>query len=291
MYSLNDLYNKIIRKPLLSESGIACEKIDPDMAVLNRLMNDRCSMYSFNIVTSGWAKVIYRGKEITIKKNDIFIFTPGATIFTKEVSDDYLGWCLMCDESTTYGIPFARKIITASYFPSLAHDDCKLSLTYTDASILTRRMEEIHACLHSDHCYKDDILQSMYAIFILDLLNIENSFQPIKEVNLHSIDIFLRFLKLVNENFIAEHDLGFYADSLSVTSIYLSRIVKRLSNLTIKNHIDRLLAMEACFRLSSSDTSIAQIAEDLNFANPASFCKFFSRQKGMSPREYRNKIM
>lgn len=291
MYRLNDLYSEIIKKPLLSEIGIACEKVDSTMAILNRLMTDRCSMYSFNLVTAGWAIIIYSGKKLTINKGDIFIFTPGATIYTKEVSDDYSCWCLMCDESTTYGIPYARKIITASFFPALTHDDCKLSLNDRDASILAHRMEEIHTCLNSNHCYKDDILQSLYSIFVLDLLNIENSFHTIQEVNLHSIDLFLRFLKLVNENFIAEHDLKFYADALSVTSIYLSRVVKRLSNQTIKKHIDRLLAMEACFRLSNTDKPIATIAAELNFANPASFCKFFSRQKGMSPREYRNTIL
>lgn len=290
MYRLKDLYSEIIKKPLLSEIGIACERVDPDMAVLNRLLTDRCSMYSFNLVSTGWAKINYSGKEITIKKNDIFIFTPGATILTKEVSDDYACWCLMCDESTTYGIPFSRKIITASYYPSLTHDDCKLSLNDREYSVLAKRMEEIHQYLHSDHCYKDDILQSLYSVFVLELLNIENSFQPLVEVNLHLIDIFLRFLKLLNENFINRHDLKFYSDSLSVTSIYLSRVVKRLSNLTIKNHINRLLSMEACYRLSNTDKPIAQIATELNFANPASFCKFFSRQKGISPREYRNKI-
>lgn len=290
MYRLNDLYSEIIKKPLLSEIGIACEKIDPSMAVLNRLMTDRCSTYSFNLVMAGWAKIIYCGKEIIIKKNDVFIFTPGATIYTKEVSDDYYCWCLMCDETTTYGIPFARKIITASYFPALTHDDCKLSLNHTETSILSHRMKEIHDYFNSSHCYKDDIIQSLYSVFVLELLNIENSYQPLEEVNLHSMDIFLRFLKLVNENFITEHELGFYADALAVTSIYLSRVVKRLSNMTIKNHIDRMLAMEVCYRLSSTDTPIAQIAADLNFANPASFCKFFVRQKGLSPREYRNKF-
>lgn len=290
MYRLKDLYSEIIKKPLLSEIGIACEKVDSSMAVLNRLMTDRCSMYSFNLVITGWAKIIYCGKEITIEKNDILIFTPGATIYTQVVSDDYYCWCLMCDESTTYGIPFARKIIAASYYPVLTHNECKFSMNDTEASVLAHRMEEIHYYLNSGHCYKDDILQSLYSVFVLELLNIENSYQPLEEVNHRSIDIFLRFLKLVNENFITQHELGFYADSLAITSIYLSRIVKRLSNMTIKNHIDRLLTMEACHRLSSTDTPIMQITMDLNFANPASFSKFFTRHKGLSPREYRNKF-
>lgn len=291
MYQLSDLYSKIIRKPLQSGSGIACEKLDADTAVLNRQLTERCSMYSFNLVTEGWATIIYCGKEISLRKNDLFIHTPGATIYTKDVSDDYAGWCLMCDESTAYSIPFARKIVTASYLPLMTNDDNKLPLTDIDTVVMDRRMDEINSYMNAEHCYKDESLQALYSIFVLDLLNIENKYTPIQTVNLHLVDLFLRFLKLLNENYITRHDLDFYAGTLSVTSIYLSRVVKRLSNQTIKNHIDRLLTMEACFRLTNSDTPVAQIAVDLNFANPASFCKFFSRQKGMSPREYRNKFL
>ena len=152
-------------------------------------------------------------------------------------------------------------------------------------------MEEIHFYLNAEHYYKDESLQALYSIFVLDLLNIENKYRSIQNSNLHQIDLFLRFMKLINMNYIIQHDLNFYADSLSVTTIYLSRVVKRISNQTIKNHIDRLLIMEACSRLTNSDTPIAQIGIELKFANPASFCKFFSRQKGMSPREYRNKFL
>lgn len=291
MYQLADLYSKIIRKPLQCGCGIACERLDPAIAILNRQISERCSMFAFNLVTRGSATLIYCGKEIEIGKNDMLIHTPGATIYTKDVSEDYDGWCLMCDETTAYGIPFARKIVAASYFPLMMGDDSKLPLTDNEVEIIERRMAEIHSYLNADHCYKDESMQALYSLFVLDLLNIENQYPPIRTVNLHLVDLFLRFMKLLNENYITRHDLDFYADALSVTSIYLSRVVKRLSNQTIKNHIDRLLTLEACFRLTNSDTPVARIAVDLHFANPASFCKFFSRQKGMSPREYRNRYL
>lgn len=33
--------------------------------------------------------------------------------------------------------------------------------------------------------------------------------------------------------------------------------------------------------------SVAQIADRLHFADSASFCKFFSRTKGLTPKEFR----
>jgi AraC-like DNA-binding protein len=48
-----------------------------------------------------------------------------------------------------------------------------------------------------------------------------------------------------------------------------------------------MLLMEASFLLQTSQLSITQIADHLHFADTPSFSKFFSRLKGMSPKEYR----
>lgn len=57
-------------------------------------------------------------------------------------------------------------------------------------------------------------------------------------------------------HFARHHDIGFYASQLSISPVYLSRIVR-------------------------------QVADRLHFADSASFCKFFQRQKGTSPRRFR----
>lgn len=288
MYQLSDLYALIMNKELPSTCGIACERVDREMAILNRKITERCSLYSFNLVLRGWAKIRYHDRVLIIEKNDCFISTPGTEVYTLDVSEDYLGWCLMCDESPALTLPLARKIITASYYPIAISSGYKIRLPEKEAKLLARRLEEIFEYGLSSHFYKEDSLIVLFSIFILDLLNIEYDSLIPEKADLHSVDLFIRFLRLTNENFISHHDLGFYARQLAVSPIYLSRIVKRISAQTVKNHIDRLLIMDACFRLTSTSASISQIALDLNFANPASFCKFFVRHKHMSPRRYRN---
>lgn len=48
-----------------------------------------------------------------------------------------------------------------------------------------------------------------------------------------------------------------------------------------------MLLMEASFLLRTTSMSITQIADRLHFADSPSFSKFFSRLKGMSPRQYK----
>ena len=100
-------------------------------------------------------------------------------------------------------------------------------------------------------------------------------------------DLFLKFCRLLTQNFLTEHEIGFYADRLAVTPIYLSRILKRFSGMTVKSHVNRLLLIEATNLLINTDTPITTISAKLHFANPTGFTKFFVKHKGISPREYR----
>lgn len=289
MFRLSELYTDIMKKSLPTECGITCEIVDPYTAKLNHLLTESVACFSYTLVISGNSLVSYNDKVTAFTKNDILIYTPGMMIKTLETSEDFLALCLMGDEAITYEIPYARNIIRACYFPFVIQSDNKLSLSDQEASWLANRMNEIRTysnCPH--HIYKDECLTSLYSLFILDLLNIESRFKINTDFNSHTIDIFLKFLRLLTENFARHHDIAFYADALAVTTIYLSRIVKRFSGQTVKNHIDRMLIMEATYLLTNTDNTISQIAESLHFANPSSFCKFFTKQRGVSPREYRS---
>lgn len=287
MFKLADLYDKIIKKPMLSECGITCETVDSYTAKLNRKLTESVSCFSYTLVLSGTAQVRYNDHLTQLTENDILIYTPGMMIRTQEASEDFSALCLMGDEAVTYEIPYARNAIKASYFPSSARSINKFTLTDCEAQWIENRMKEIQDYIHSSHIYKNECLYSLYSLFILDLLNVESRFRNDSEAPGQTIDLFLKFMKLVTEHFLQHHNISFYADTLAVTTIYLSRIVKRFSGQTVKNHVDRLLIMESSYLLCSTDEPIAVIAEHLNFANPATFCKFFTRNKGMSPRQYR----
>lgn len=287
MFRLADLYREIIKKPIPTDCGVTCERLDPKMAKLNRLLTESVSCFSYTLILTGRQRVDYDGKEAFLEPGDLFISTPGMRVYTMEVSDDYSALCLMGDETVTYEIPYARNVISASYFPAIVHSENKFSLTTCETNWIERRMNEIIEYITSSHIYKKECLYSLYSLFILDLLNVEKKFRNDSDINNHTLDLFLKFLKLLTENYREEHNISFYSDSLAVTSIYLSRIVKNFSGQTVKDHVDRLLLMESSHLLISSDMPISAIAEKLNFANPASFCKFFTRNKGISPRGYR----
>ena len=99
--------------------------------------------------------------------------------------------------------------------------------------------------------------------------------------------IFDRFIYLVNQYATCEHHIRFYAEKMCLTERYLGTVIRQASGTTAKEWIDRALVAHIKIELKHSDKSIAQISEELNFPNPAFFSKYFKRETGIPPGEYR----
>lgn len=97
------------------------------------------------------------------------------------------------------------------------------------------------------------------------------------------------FLELVKENFRRERQLQFYADKLCITPRYLSRVVKETTNSSAAEWIERYVVLEARALLKSTNMTIQQISDELNFPSQTFFGKYFKRRVGVSPKEYRRK--
>ncbi|WP_288736647.1 helix-turn-helix domain-containing protein, partial [uncultured Parabacteroides sp.] len=97
------------------------------------------------------------------------------------------------------------------------------------------------------------------------------------------------FMQTVLENYKQERSVAFYADKLCVTAKYLSLISKEVSGQPAGNWIDEYVILEAKTLLKSSQMSIQEIADSLNFANQSFFGKYFKHHTGISPKEYRKR--
>lgn len=95
------------------------------------------------------------------------------------------------------------------------------------------------------------------------------------------------FLSLVQTHFIAEHNLSYYAEKLSVTPKHLSRTVKEVTGFSASQWIDRYLLLEAKVMLKSSTLTVSQIGDALHFATASAFGKFFRKATGMTPKQFR----
>ncbi len=97
-----------------------------------------------------------------------------------------------------------------------------------------------------------------------------------------------RFIKLVKDKFKTERFLEYYAEELGVTPKHLSRTVKAQTGYSAASWIERFLILEAKILLKSTNLTIQQISDNLNFPTQSFFGKYFKKNVGVSPKLYRN---
>ncbi len=80
------------------------------------------------------------------------------------------------------------------------------------------------------------------------------------------------------------HDI---AQSLNLSSDYLSSMLKSLTGLTTQQHIHNKLIETAKVKLSTTGLSVSEIAYELGFEHPQSFSKLFKSKTNQTPLEFR----
>jgi len=96
-----------------------------------------------------------------------------------------------------------------------------------------------------------------------------------------------KFFKLLKDHFKTEHELSFYADKLKVSRQYLHISVLSASGKAPGYWIDEHLTKEAKKILLEPEHNITAVSQMLNFAGSKQFGRFFKKQTGTTPREYR----
>jgi AraC family transcriptional regulator, transcriptional activator of pobA len=93
--------------------------------------------------------------------------------------------------------------------------------------------------------------------------------------------------KLVEEHFHKERQLAFYADKLAMTVDRLNDHVRRATGVTAGHLIRQRVLTEAKRQLVFTSQPIHEIAYDLAFSDPSHFARFFRKQTGTTPHEFR----
>lgn len=95
------------------------------------------------------------------------------------------------------------------------------------------------------------------------------------------------FLEIVNTHFKEERGMEFYARKLFLTPKYLSKVIKNTSGKSGSEWINSYVILEAKALLNSTNMTIQQISDQLNFPTQSFFGRYFKRHVGVSPKQYR----
>lgn len=132
-------------------------------------------------------------------------------------------------------------------------------------------------------------LQALTRLIFISLLRLSArslSSQPARREDIH---IFQRFNVQVEAHYLEHLALSDYAHRLGVTEARLNDVCRRIADMPSKRLVFDRLMQEAKRLLLFTGSSVNEICYQLGFKDPAYFSRFFSRQAGMTPGEYRQR--
>lgn len=97
------------------------------------------------------------------------------------------------------------------------------------------------------------------------------------------------FINLVGVELYRHHDVEYYADRLCITPNYLNKIAHSTLGVGAHSYINSRIIAEAKNMLDITEMAVNQISNMLGFKSANYFIRFFKKQTGITPGEYRNK--
>ena len=131
-------------------------------------------------------------------------------------------------------------------------------------------------------------MRALLALIAIEVARLAASRARTGSVTLAAADATVEALRrLLDEHFRTERLIAFYADRLAMTPDRLNDHVKRVSGVTAGHLIRQRVLTEAKRALVFTAQPIQEISHDLAFADPSHFARFFRKQTGMTPQQFR----
>lgn len=135
--------------------------------------------------------------------------------------------------------------------------------------------------------FSGSILQSYLQLILAICSKEKNKILPDKKLVKDDFNSLKSFQNLVEEHFLTEKNLSFYADKLNVTSNTLSKKIKSNFNKTPSQIIQERVILEAKKQIHLTRKSFKEVAVELNFNDEFHFSKYFKKYTGISPTQFR----
>jgi AraC family transcriptional activator of pobA len=240
--------------------------------------------YDILLVTKGQGWLEIDGRRSRVAAGQLLITRPGQVRQWDASGVD--GACLFfAIEFVRDAFADARFLDQFAYFDP-ARPSGSMALTAAERTQFMRRFRRMSEELRTLRADATDLLRArLYELLVLINRWYRERHPRASETTRHgTVD---RFRSMVDREFRRLHRVRDYADRLRVTPGHLNVLCHSHLGRSASAEIHQRLILEARRLLRYTDAPAFVIAQDLGFADPAYFGRFFRRETGITPRRYR----
>ncbi|MGB3105205.1 AraC family transcriptional regulator [Sphingobacterium siyangense] len=135
--------------------------------------------------------------------------------------------------------------------------------------------------------YSNDMIWHHFSLLMYEVQNFNRYIEQQSHISPRLEAITADFFNLVNEHYVNNHDVQFYADKLAISRKYLTKVLNTTLTKSPKEIINNVLLIEAKVLLKNNKFSVKDVAVKLSFADQATFSKFFKKLTGKNPSCYK----
>jgi AraC-like DNA-binding protein len=244
--------------------------------------------YLIGICTKGSIKMEINLVQYEGAINSMIITTPHPVLKVLETSPDFR--CRF--------IVFSRRFLTANFINPYVLDQFGFSTVTANPVVHLEKEEAMRLqsqfvyiwerFREKEHPFRKEITGNLLMALLYDFeASYQIHYQSLQKKLSRKEELNIKFQDLLFRSFRKEHGVRYYADKLFVTPKYLTEIIREVTGRSAGEWIDAALSIEAQALLHDPDLSVQEVANQLSFSDQSTFGKFFKKQVGKTPSEYR----
>lgn len=242
----------------------------------------------------GVSKMYYGQQTCDFDEGVLFFMSPNQVLKIINNPNENIkrsGWMLLIHPDLFWNTPLAKTIKKYGFFDYSVKE--ALWLSEKEETVILNIIQDIRKEYHTNI---DTFSQNIIISQIETLLNYSDRFYQRQFITRKTSNhqILERLEKLLSDYFNSDNliseglpSVQYIAQTLNVSPNYLSGLLKTHTGQSTQQHIHDKLIEKAKEKLSTSESSISEIAYELGFEHPQSFSKFFKTKTTFSPMKFR----
>jgi AraC-like DNA-binding protein/mannose-6-phosphate isomerase-like protein (cupin superfamily) len=232
---------------------------------------------------------IIDGNKYEIKPPCVFFMSPGQA-HKIEFSYDIEGYIfIFTSEFYLINQTNQNRLIEFPFFFSIRQENRPLILkSAEDIIFLESLFKKGIAGISKDENYSVELMRSVLDLILTScavLCKTDENLLPKGRGHV----VVKKFFQLVEDNYQKNLPVNEYAEMLAITPNHLTQTVNQLTGKTSSQIIKSKQVLEIKRLLVHTNLTVTEIANRLNFPDQSYFTRFFKRETGFSPLQYRSK--